>query len=177
MKFAAAALIATASLVSAAATATGQSGGIVATHNGQTRNLATEGWGSAKTCISSRATGTRCFDSIEDADAYIASVSGSDPGLARRAAPSSCASGWACIYDNDRYGGRKLQWSDRGTHNLADWGFNDKVTSAYNNRNKAIVLTNVRPLWPDKSITIPAKTGNSNVGGDFNDTADRIELK
>ncbi|KAJ3174849.1 hypothetical protein HDU87_006641 [Geranomyces variabilis] len=143
MKFAAA-LIATASLAStvlAAPTAT--TTGIIANHNGQARNLGTEGWGSAQACISSRATGTHCFDSDAEADAFVANVSssGSDAGLARRRAPSSCGNGWACIYADDQYRGRKLQWSDPGTHNLADWGFQNQVTSAYNNRAKDIVLT------------------------------------
>ncbi|KAJ3165459.1 hypothetical protein HDU88_004256 [Geranomyces variabilis] len=175
MKFAAV-LIATASLASTVLAAPTTTAGVIANHNGQVRNLSTEGWGTAKACISSRATGTHCFDSDADADAFVAKVSGSDAGLARRAAPSSCGNGWACIYADDKYRGRKLQWSDPGTHNLADWGFNNQVTSAYNNRGKSIVLTAVRDFWPDKSITVPAKTGNSNVGGDFNDTADRITL-
>ncbi|KAI8918432.1 hypothetical protein DFJ77DRAFT_294149 [Powellomyces hirtus] len=147
---------------------------VVATHGNAQRNLAQDGWGSATVC-SVYGTETVCFDTQAEADAHDATLTGRAVQHLDARAPSSCGSGWGCIYDSTNYGGRKLQWRDRGVHNLGDWGFSDKTSSVYNNRGGSIKLTNVRGLRPDINKTYAARTGYASLG-DFSNTADRITL-
>lgn len=46
-----------------------------------------------------------------------------------------CSRGYTCLYDNIFFGGRRLQWRDRGQRiNLTRYNFNNKLSS-WNNRN------------------------------------------
>lgn len=48
---------------------------------------------------------------------------------------SDCPSGWLCLWEDEDYGGRMLQFQSTGYwQNLTDYGFNDEMSSWRNRR-------------------------------------------
>ncbi|KAJ3039441.1 hypothetical protein HDV00_012219 [Rhizophlyctis rosea] len=159
---------------------------ITAIYRGNTIDVSSpSGWGTAQICNSVGFT-VLCFDtetqlrdyytrnglSIDiDIDINIGS------GSSTPRAPYSCPSGYACLYDGENYSGRKLQWSEMGTFDLADWGFADKVSSVYNNRARSVKLTdNKKSLFSAaETRTYNAKTGYT-TSCSFSNQANLITL-
>lgn len=57
--------------------------GVIAEHNGTERNLKTDGWGTATTCVADRPGEARCYDTVEDLER--------DEGLADHSHPAEDA--------------------------------------------------------------------------------------
>lgn len=50
---------------------------------------------------------------------------------------SECEQGWVCLWQNELFTGRKLQFQDWGTwQNLTAYEFNDQASSVYNHTNR-----------------------------------------
>lgn len=167
--------------------------GAVASFGGQQRDLVRDGWGDAKVCAQFSATDLRCYKSDAEfrADAGLAPT---PPELAEPAAVAAapnqywydCPAGWACIWEHVNYSraGRRLQWSETGSYDLAQYNFRDKASSGSNRRNLyAFTLVDFRTGQRDPSLTI-IRGGNDPdftndpypYPGTWNDRADRIQL-
>jgi Peptidase inhibitor family I36 len=51
-----------------------------------------------------------------------------------------CPAQWFCLWDGETYGTDMHRWHDNGSFNLADWGFNNRASSGYNNTNRYVVV-------------------------------------
>lgn len=151
---------------------------IVATYHGKQINLA-QGWQGAQICVEFAANDVKCFAD----DTELAEVAPEAAQVGTRGG-SSCAYGYACIWEHVDYQGRRLQWQDKGKKNLADWNFRDQASSVCNNRRAGgFVLQDFRRLSLDPKIVLPAASALPNLtqvryerGGDWNDKADAVEL-
>lgn len=152
--------------------------GIIASYHGERLNLA-RGWQDAQICAEFAANEVRCFsDGAELAAVEPTAQVGTQSVY-------SCPYGWACLWEHVDYQGRRLQWRTKGVKNLADWGFRDQASSAYNNRRLyGFVLRDFRTRLPDPRIILPVGATKSNLknvkylyGGDWNDKVDAVELK
>lgn len=106
------------------ANAAPSNGGVLATFEGRTINLA-QSWGAATACTSDGVT-TQCFRSVEEMDTSVASAvtTGSVVALA------TCTTALR-LYSGTSYSGTVLQLSSRlSTINLSTYGF-DNITSSY----------------------------------------------
>lgn len=97
------------------------------------------GWGDAHACVVWQQDGeTECFRSERAADAAVArrdrqatqsSSASSDTQDMQALSTSTCGT-WLRLYEHAGYGGRSLQFRDRGyTQDLAAWGFANETSS------------------------------------------------
>lgn len=61
-------------------------------------------------------------------------ASSSSAAVTPQATLDGCPQGWACFYENANYGGRRLQFQDRGCQSLAAYGFDNMTTSWHFNK-------------------------------------------
>jgi hypothetical protein len=100
-----------------------------------------------------------------------------DPNSASRSKVIPCSRGYVCLYENDNFGGRRLQWSKRGTRisNLGEYGFNDRMTSWINNGQRSAAWYN-DINFKGGTHRMNASTRNSNVGRENNDKASSLAI-
>jgi hypothetical protein len=100
-----------------------------------------------------------------------------DPRSASRATVIPCDAGFVCLYENDKFGGRRLQWSASGTiiSNLDQYGFNNRMTS-WNNRSTKDAKWFFDINQRGTAICMNAQTRNSNVGPTYNDKASSLRI-
>lgn len=102
----------------------------LATFEGTQIDLAAD-WGEAGACLVwQQAGGIECFRTEEEMDELAEQLEEADTlGGGFRISASQC-SGWLRLYEHINYGGRVLQFRDRGFwQNLTNYGFNDKLSS------------------------------------------------
>lgn len=131
-----------------------------------------EGWGSAQICAELGAGDVRCYDTEAE---YRADV-GEDTNLRSR---SECAPTWICIWDHINYTGRRLQFRDRGTKHLGDWGFRDRVSSFAHHKGTSLQakLIDQRTGLPDGYLYIENNNGYPDLRSwGFNDKADKLQV-
>jgi Peptidase inhibitor family I36 len=92
----------------------------------------------------------------------------SAPTVVPQATVNGCPSGWYCFYVDANFGGRVLQFSDCGIHDLRDFGFNNGISSWVNNTASSVDVFNARGalLWHE-----PPHSKSSFVGSAANDQA------
>jgi hypothetical protein len=106
------------------ANAAPSNGGVLATFEGRTINLA-QSWGAATACTSDGVT-TQCFRSVAEMDQVLDSVASS-----ASISPLAMCTTSLRLYSGISYSGTVLQLSSRGTAiNLSTYGF-DNMTSSY----------------------------------------------
>jgi hypothetical protein len=93
-----------------------------------------------------------------------------------RATVIECDPGYTCLYDAANFGGRRLQWRDRGQGiDLSQYGFNDKVSS-WRNRNNVDARWYYAAGFQGQSRCINANTSNAYVGNQDNDQASSLRI-
>lgn len=108
----------------------------LATFEGRSINLA-EDWGDAKACLIWRQGGvSECFRTTQALDAREAQLAPRRAALdASSIYGATALYGYSCssplrLYENNWYSGRRLSFWDRGFwQNLADYGFDDRLSS------------------------------------------------
>ncbi|MFG2294047.1 peptidase inhibitor family I36 protein [Streptomyces sp. NPDC048603] len=165
---------------------------VVGTYKGKRINLSQD-WQGAKVCAETSKGEVKCFDNQREADKALAAE---NTALAKRAAgragsgriampaaSEDCGSGWVCIWEHNNYSGRRLQWSAKGTKNLADWGFRDKASSGCVSRLVGGAnLVDFRTGQPDPEMFMGVGScydftrAGYVYGGSWNDKADAIHL-
>ncbi|MEV0648934.1 hypothetical protein AB0I28_27145 [Phytomonospora sp. NPDC050363] len=89
-----------------------------------------------------------------------------------------CPYYWTCVYKDENYNDRRLQFSHCGyIQDLGGYGFNDQTTSWHNNQSGG-ARTRVydwRGAWVQLWATGDAQSWNPNVGKANNDKADGIK--
>ena len=99
-----------------------------------------------------------------------------DPNSVPRATVITCSAGYTCLYESANYGGRRLQWRDRGQLiNLSAYGFDNQMTSWRN-------LNSVDARWyysaggGGTSLCMNANTSVTNVGSTHNNKASSLRI-
>ena len=155
----------------------------LATLDGKLFNLA-QGWGKAQSCAVFDRGDVRCFSThkqLDDllgysrsTDSVVLAAQAQSPAAAAAAIPA-CASGWFCIYEAINGGGRRLIFRDEYWQSLAEYAFEDVVSSYRNNQGSAdtagLCSCNSSLGW---HLTISARTISNNIGPSYNDQADRV---
>ncbi|MFE2059952.1 peptidase inhibitor family I36 protein [Streptomyces sp. NPDC059446] len=165
-----------------------ESAPVIAVYRGKEINLA-NGWEGAQACTEIPSGEIYCYDSTAAADAELPAI---DPAQASRirskviygpTAFSSCAVGYVCLWENSNGGGRRLQWSAKGTKQLSDWDFRDKASSGCSNRNAGgVEVYDARTALPDPYMILGSpycynfSSAAYPTGGTFNDKADYIKI-
>lgn len=91
------------------------------------------------------------------------------------AAYSDCPNGWVCIWEHANYGGRMLQFQDRGYwQNLTAYGFNDQASSWRNRINQDARLAE-HINGGGRRICMQPNSANPQLAW-FNDLASSIRL-
>jgi hypothetical protein len=112
---------------SAAPTASSASIGVVARYGNGYLNLA-QSWGTAQSCVMTRA-GTTCYSTSAVADAATgAPYRGTTDSGATRAF-NDCAAGYLCLWADSGYNGRRLQFRDENWQSLVPYGFQGQTSS------------------------------------------------
>ncbi len=93
----------------------------------------------------------------------------------------SCDRGYLCVFQNANFSGRRLQFNVPGEIDLTDYGFNDQMSSWWNNSNvDAKWFFNTggygNPLNNFSAHCMKASTKNAYVGSGDNDQASSVEL-
>ncbi|MFD8144084.1 peptidase inhibitor family I36 protein [Streptomyces sp. NPDC059708] len=178
----------------------GASKPVIATYNGRQIDLS-KGWQGAQVCAEALNGQVNCFDTQSEANAALVnenaavakreSAIGKTPGKGAPAqaptgtnASGDCSFGWICIWEHSDYSGRRLQWSEKGTKNLSNWGFRDQASSGCVNRyQNGAALVDFRDFMPDPIMLMGAgscydftRIGYNYGGGSWNDKADAIEV-
>ncbi|KAI8918409.1 hypothetical protein DFJ77DRAFT_455433 [Powellomyces hirtus] len=171
------ALVASASSVLGSRIPVAAPSGVIASHNGGTRNLVTDGWGSAAVCTVTKGS-TACFDTEVEARAHTNSLLGKRAEEAHHLdarAPNSCDDQFICLYDLEDYRGRKLQIQERAYYDLRKWNFRNKTSSVYNKRSSPCNLIDARAEegLPSTTKTFYPRIEWTHLGA-FDNTADRI---
>ncbi|MFE9687716.1 peptidase inhibitor family I36 protein [Streptomyces sp. NPDC006285] len=168
---------------------------VIATYNGEEINLA-DGWQGAQACSEVPSGEVYCYDSAEEADQALAAIvpevargSGSGAASAKASgelsptASDDCAYGWVCLWEHGEFTGRRLQWSAKGTKQLADWDFRDKASAGCVNRNQGgASVYDARTALPDPYMVLANGycykfiSASYPTGGSFNDKADYIKM-
>jgi hypothetical protein len=112
------------------------------------------------------------------------------PGWACPGSPSvlySCSSGWFCVFQDSFGQGRRLQFHDKGNHNLSEYGFRDATSSVMNNMPAGYWgdIIDFRNGMPDPYLVWRWATGTEQLskekyrGGssNWNDRADRVRIR
>lgn len=82
-----------------------------------------------------------------------------------------CPEGWLCLWQNELFTGRMLEFHDSGSwQNLTEYGFNDQASSVYNHTNKDAKLAwdinggePHRCLQPGESLGVMPGNWDNNV--------------
>lgn len=86
---------------------------------------------------------------------------------------SECPDGWVCLWENKEYGGRMLEFQDRGYwQNLSVYEFNDK-TSSWANRTNDDARLSQNAGGGGNLLCLQPNSSNSQLTG-FNDEASAI---
>lgn len=121
----------------------------MASYNGRTIDLRT-GWGTANACVVGES-GTACFDTEAEMDAYIDETTPKDT-FALRAGRAVCASSLR-LYDFNSYGAPVLAFTQRAVYtNMSTVGFNNR-TSSYKVGACSVIM------WDGAGGTGPVYTG------------------
>jgi hypothetical protein len=173
----------------------GNGGGIVASYHGKKINLR-DGWAGAQACAEFAVGDVRCYDTTAEADRAVRPAAGTAAPAAPAAAGAAgaagdvhadalgdCVYGWVCLWQDDNYKGRRLQWSAPGTKKLADWNFRDKASSGAVNRVQGgVECVDYRTGLPDPRMFLGAggayrfPTVDYPYGGTWNDRVDEIKM-
>ncbi len=167
---------------------------VIATYRGGSHNLVTEGWGNAQICAEYALGDVRCYDrdsQFRTDAAATGTLTQSETAAESAVSPQSvydCPNGWACLWQDINYSGRRLQFYDSGNKHLADYNFRDQASSVANLR---IVgpsnLVDYRTALPDPVLYLTAGYAFSDLtkvgypggvygGGSWNDKADEFQL-
>ncbi|MFW6692276.1 peptidase inhibitor family I36 protein [Streptomyces sp. MAR4 CNX-425] len=108
-----------------------ETGGVLAEYDGRTIDLSL-GWDGAETCVEQDDGGFVCYD---DDNAHRA-AQGLEPRdeAGPLAGAASCGNGYFCLWDNQYFQGRKVQFLRAKTFYLDRLGFRNQANSMYNNR-------------------------------------------
>lgn len=96
----------------------------------------------------------------------------------RGTALTSCDVGRYCVYEHRDFGGRRLSFRDRGTNDLAAYGFRDKTSSWKNRTSTTVIAYNYKSLlsspsggteelWREAPGTQSAYVGSKNDKADY----------
>ncbi|MFB7592802.1 peptidase inhibitor family I36 protein [Streptomyces sp. NPDC056169] len=178
-----------------AAGAVSQDKPVIATYKGKKIDLA-NGWQGAQACSETPSGEVFCYDTAEEADRALAAIaptvakggrsagaSAKESGQLGPTASGDCSYGWVCPWENSDYTGRRLQWSAKGTKQLADWSFRDQASAGCVKRDMGGALVyDARTGMTDPYMSM----GNLAcynftkadywTGGTWNDKADYIEM-
>ncbi len=96
---------------------------------GQLLRLAGD-WGAARACLIWQQAGVNeCFRSVEEMDHRVAAIAEAQVRGRSYRMLAACSS-YLRLYEHTNFGGRVLQFADRGYwQNLGNWGFNDQLSS------------------------------------------------
>jgi hypothetical protein len=152
-----------------------QEQGVLATYNGKQIDLA-QGWQGADVCSEEALGKVECYDLAPQAKLST------EPGA--KGTIYDCPSGFACLWQHAGAEGRRLQFHDPGTRDLAKWNFRDKATGAFNNRAiYGFELIDVRSFQPDRHLFIGvgqyvnlSKESYPGPGSNWNDRVDKVHL-
>ncbi|MEU3313805.1 peptidase inhibitor family I36 protein [Streptomyces sp. NPDC006662] len=172
----------------------------IATYKGKKIDLS-KGWQGAKVCAEALNGQVSCYDTQSEANAALVTENAAvakresaigkalgqeTPAQAPTGANASedCSFGWICVWEHSDYSGRRLQWSEKGTKNLSNWGFRDQASSGCVNRYQyGAALVDFRDFMPDPIMVMGAgscydftRIGYNYGGGSWNDKADAIEV-
>lgn len=96
---------------------------------------------------------------------------------ATTAAIKNCDYPYVCLYENQNFAGRKLQFKDCGSvQDLYVYGFNDMTTSVVNLRARGLYL-NDNSDGTGLKYFVPNSTNVPNLGTGFNDKASSVFLQ
>lgn len=103
--------------------------GAQASFEGETIDLAIDGWGEAHVC-SVFGGETECFRTIEEAEAWEAELGLGVASVQRSAAVLAACSAPLQMWKDGGYGGDRVRFWDRGYwQNMTAWSFNDQMSS------------------------------------------------
>ncbi|MFF4647063.1 peptidase inhibitor family I36 protein [Streptomyces sp. NPDC001389] len=178
----------------------GASKPVIAAYKGKQIDLS-KGWQGAQVCAESLNGQVNCFDTQSEANAALvkenAAVAKREAAIGKAlgqgapaqapagtSASEDCSFGWICVWEHSDYSGRRLQWSEKGTKNLSNWGFRDQASSGCVNRyQNGAALVDFRDFMPDPIMLMGAgscydftRVGYNYGGGSWNDKADAIEI-
>lgn len=155
--------------------------GVLATFAGKRVNLA-KSWEGANVCAEMGRGDVRCFASENELRAAIGEpLEGGAIGIkAVNARTSGCPAGWACLWEDIYFKGRRLMWRDPGTKNLSQWGFRDRASSAANALPLGGFILVEDRVGPDGWLSCPLGAAYDDLrrigyyGGNWNDRADKV---
>ncbi len=101
---------------------------------------------------------------------------GQDPATATASAVVACTPGYTCVYQDINYGGRRLEWQDPGQLiNLADYDFNDQLSS-WRNLNSEAAIWYVAADGLGLAHCMAVGASNPWVGSSDNDQASSLRI-
>lgn len=88
---------------------------------------------------------------------------------------NDCPSGYICLWDGSTFGMTRAQFHDNGWQNLSDFGFNDQMSSIYNNTNRWGQIS-VDAGGGGNKLCMPPGTSLGPVAAQWNNNASAVQL-